>query len=125
MTNNTEPCGICGKPLVMRNNKYHCDSCKNSETNRCEECKSVFTYHLYYDKIALVFLFKKNREILDKWCSLCPKCRKAHKEFLPDWTFEYQLEYGTTKELIHLALEKNRTTKDDLKHKGIPEELFL
>lgn len=111
----------------MRDNKYHCDSCKNCETNRCdnEKCKSVFTYHPHCDKIAIVSLFEKNRKILDKWCSLCPKCRKAHKEFLPYWVYGHQLEHGTTKELIQLALkEEKRTTKNDLKHKGIPEELF-
>ena len=125
MTHNTEPCGVCGKPLV-KSDEYHCNGCENSKTNRCEneKCKSVFTYNRFYDEIALVFLLGKNREILDKWCSFCPKCRTAHKEFLPYWVYDHQLEHGTTKELMQLALEKNRTTKDELKHKGIPEELF-
>ncbi len=123
MIYNTELCGVCGKLLIKIDNKFHCDSCKNSKTDICE-CKRVFTYHSDYDNVAIVFLLEKNRKILDKWCSLCPKCRKADKEFLPYWTFGHQLEHGTTKELIQLALEKSRTTKDDLKHKGIPEELF-
>lgn len=135
MTNNTEPiCGVCGKPLV-KSDEYHCDSCEKLlggiEIGECEGCGNIFSYHTYVDKLVLSNFFDGDHNRGEKikiWRSRCPRCRKTDKVFsegkLAHW-IEYGLEYETTKELIHLALKKTQTTKDFLKNKGIPEELFL
>lgn len=135
MTNNTEPiCGVCGKTLV-KSDKFYCDACEkllgNIKIDKCEECENIFSYHTYLDELVLVGFFDGNkyrRKKIKIWQSHCPSCRKTNEEFiggkLANWIFGYQLEYGTTKELIQLALKETQTTKDFLKNKGIPEELF-